>query len=109
MQTIHQVYISLSIVDKLVETIEQNIRQLEPASEKNLRRALCSEAMVTKRLLNKLADEYRHKPPVNLEVTPEEVGMALTGKKIAAIKPYRSRTGSTLIDAKHRVESAMHE
>ncbi len=43
----------------------------------------------------------------NLRVTPREVSLANSGKKLDAVKSYKNRTGLSLMEAKHAVEAAM--
>lgn len=45
----------------------------------------------------------------SLEVSAEERTLALTGKKVEAVRDYRIRTGAGLLDAKLAIDDALEE
>ncbi|SDU78736.1 ribosomal protein L7/L12 [Arcanobacterium phocae] len=69
-----------------------------------LRTRISELASIIAKLRSQL-DELGVKPQIDLSLTAEEQQLVAQGKKIAAIKMYRERTGSSLKDAKDIVDS----
>ena len=43
----------------------------------------------------------------NMKVTPREISLANSGKKLEAVKSYKNRTGRSLLESKRAIEAEM--